>query len=263
MRFLPAALALLLAAAGALAQDAARPLRQGYAFDSPRVLAEQRLFGIAHGVALLAAACAELPAFARRTGEAYAAWRAEQQVTLDLAAAGLARYHFGAAAATADAAAIAAALNLKDRLDLAPDSPELDAACATLPEALAQPRYAFGERLRLEELMAQVLAAIEIEARERHCRERVPPEALVVHEARYANWREINLPQLAQAKAALATAWPADAPAASFDEWLAARRREMRVQGAAAECLEFSETLKQPAAALRNVFNPPPGATSP
>ena len=234
------------------------PQRQGYAFDSPRVLAEQRLFGIAHGVALLAEACRAAPELAAQAESAYSAWRAEQQIAIDLAAAGLARWYFGDDAAAADWRAIVSALNLKEKLDLAPEAEELQAACASLPEALAQPRYALGERLRLEELMAQIVAALEVEAHGAWCDGRVPPAAREVHAARYEIWREINRPLLEQAQAALAAAWPADGPAASFDEWLAKQRREMRVQGSVAECLEFSETLKQPQAALRNVFNPPP-----
>ena len=248
-------LGVLAAAPCAHAEETPQRQRQGYAFDSPRVLAQQRLFGIAHGVGLLAAACREAPE-AARIESAVSAWRAEQQMTIDLAAAGLARYHFGSGAAAADWSAIAAALNLKGRLDPPPD--DLAAACASLPEALSQPRYALGERLRLEELMAQVTAAVEVEAHGAWCAKRVPEAAREVHAARYETWREINLPVLQQAQADLAAAWPPDAPAPSFDDWLAQQKRETRVQGSVAQCLEYSETLKQPQAALRNVFNPPP-----
>lgn len=258
MRRLPAALAALSLAFAAQAQESQR---RGYAFDSPRVIAEQRLFGIAHGVGLLAAACRELPAAAEQVQDAYSAWRAEQQVTIDLAAAALARYYFGADAAAMDWHSITRALNLKERLDL--DSAELQAACATLPEALAQPRYRLGERLRLEELMAQSLAALEVEAYAAYCRKRLPEEALAVDAARYEIWREINRPLLDQAHAELAAAWPADAPTASFDEWLTRQRRDIRAEGDMADCLRFSEALRQPQAALRNLFNPPPPAKEP
>lgn len=257
-----AALAALSLALAAQAQER-EPARRGYAFDSPRIVAEQRLFGIAHGVALLAAACREVPESAAATQEAYGAWRAAQQMTIDIAAAGLARYYFGAAAAAMDWQAIAGALDLKPRIDLAPDSAELQAACATLPQALAQPRYALGERLRREELMAQSAAALAVEAHAAYCRKRLPEAAQAVDAARYELWREINRPLLDQAQAELAAAWPGDAPAASFDEWLAAERRAIRVEGGLADCLLFSEALKQPQAALRNVFNPPPPAKEP
>lgn len=260
MRFLLAAVSVsaLAAAHGACADGMPPPQRLGYAFDSPRVLAEQRLFGIAHGVRLLAEACRELPDAAPGIDGAVSAWRTEQQVAIDLAAAGLARYHFGGAAAAAGWPQIAAALGLKEKLEPAPASDELTAACASLPEALAQPRYALGERLRLEELMAQVVAAAEVEAHGAYCGKRVPEAAREVHAARYDNWREINLPVLRHAQAELAAAWPPDAPAPSFDDWLAQQKRDLRIEGSAAQCLEYSETLKQPQAALRNVFNPPP-----
>lgn len=260
MRALLAALGVLgvLATAPRAHADAVpQPQRRGYAFDSPRILAEQRLFGIAHGVRLLADACREVPD-AARVESAVSAWRAEQQVAIDLAAAGLARWYFGREAAAADWPAIAAALNLRERLDLPPD--ELADACASLPEALAQPRYALGERLRLEEMMAQVTAAVEVEAHGAWCGRRVPEAAREVHAARYETWREINLPVLQAARAELSAAWPPDAPAPSFDDWLAQQKRDLRIQGSVAQCLEYSETLKQPQAALRNVFNSPPTA---
>ena len=262
MRRLPAALAALSLALVAQAQER-EPERRGYAFDSPRIIAEQRLFGIAHGVSLLAAACREVPESAAAAQEAYSAWRAAQQMTIDMAAAGLARYYFGADAAAMDWQAIAGVLNLKPRIELAPDSAELQAACATLPQALAQPRYALAERLRREERMAQSLAALEVEAHAAYCRKRLPDEAQTVDASRYEIWREINRPLLEQAQAELAAAWPGDAPVASFDEWLAAERRAIRVQGSLADCLQFSEALKQPQASLRNLFQAPPPAKEP
>jgi hypothetical protein len=37
------------------------PKRQGYAFEEPGILIRQRLFGLAHGLSMLAAACLDLP----------------------------------------------------------------------------------------------------------------------------------------------------------------------------------------------------------
>lgn len=122
------ALAVLASAAGADAPS-------GYAFDKPRILAEQLVWGRAHGVRLLAHAC-------RERGDddasaAYLAWLETQSWRIAEAAAALARHYFGRDAAPPDA--INAALRLKPRLDV--DSAELAEACATLPEALAAPRY--------------------------------------------------------------------------------------------------------------------------
>ncbi|MBI4986335.1 MAG: hypothetical protein HZC24_13595 [Rhodocyclales bacterium] len=247
---LPALGAFLFAMAAAAAAEGAR---SGYAFENPRVLAQQRLFGIAHGVRLLAAACREMPAAdAART--AYAAWRQRQQAALDAAAADLSRYHFGTAA---DEAGLVKVLHLRTGLDYAPDSAELQAACATLPQALAKPRYDLGERLRLEEMMARLVVATEVEARDHYCSGKLSGLAHELHAARYRLWREINEPAIQQASTALARDWPDDAPAASFAAWRTALRRDTKAGGSAADCGAFSETLKHPASALRNVFLPP------
>ncbi|MDD5250780.1 MAG: hypothetical protein PHY45_17515 [Rhodocyclaceae bacterium] len=263
MRCLPLALAAWLCAAAACAQEPAAPAapeRSGYAFDYPRILAQQRIFGLAHGIALLAAACRAVPATAADSEAVYAAWRARQAPAIAAAAADLSVYYFDNESAAWPA--LAQKMNLKDALDYAPDSAKLQAACATLPAALQQPRYDLGERLRLEELMARTVAATAVEARERHCRELFPAPLRQLHEARYEVWREINVPVLAQANATLAAAWPADAPAASFDAWYAELRRSSQAGGSLADCVAFSESLKRPEAALRNVFRMPPSHRS-
>lgn len=253
-RLLPALCAwLLVAPAGA--QQPAPPERKGYAFDTPRILAQQQLFGIAHGVALLADACRAQPDFANVSESAYALWRLREEAAIESARRDLGNYYFGDAAA--DAAALAQKLALKETLDAAADPDQLQSACASLPEALQQPRYDLAERFRLEELMARAVEATETEARERHCRTLFSAQLLEVHDARYALWREINLPVLAEGNKALAESWPADAPAPTFDAWYAELRRSTQAGGNLAECVAFSESLKRPAAALRNVFRMP------
>ncbi|MGE5467792.1 MAG: hypothetical protein ACM3Y9_10250 [Ignavibacteria bacterium] len=255
MRRLLPALAAWLFSALVAAQPA--PLeREGYAFDAPRILAQQRLFGIAHGVALLATACRAVPETASAAEAAYALWRVREQAAIDAAAQDLGEYFFGNR--ETDWQTIARKMLLKESLDLPGDSEQLAAACASLPEALQQPRYELSERFHLEELMAQVVAAAELEARERHCRGLFPEAFLPIHEARYEGWREINAPLLAQALKELAERWPADAPAPSFDEWYAELRRRTQAAGNLRQCIAFSESLKRPEAALRNVFGMPP-----
>lgn len=232
------------------------PQRRGYAFDYPRILAQQRVFGLAHGAALLAAACRAVPASAEAAGAAYASWRRRQGGAIAAAAADMSTYYYGGG--VADWQSLATQLGLREALGYAPDSPELAAACATLPQALEKPRYDLRERIRLEELMVQVAAGVETEARDTHCRSRLPAAVTEQHAARYGVWREINEPLLKQAMADLATAWPADAPAATFADWLAELRRTTTAGGSLADCLAFSESLKQPQAALRNAFAMPP-----
>jgi hypothetical protein len=112
----------------------------GYAFDRPELLADQYLWGIAHGVRLLGLAC-------ERAGhaEAYAAWQAwnERETPAIAASAGrLGRHYFQREDAAA--AEIAAALNLRPALDITPE--RLEPACATLAAALARPRYDLARR---------------------------------------------------------------------------------------------------------------------
>jgi len=112
----------------------------GYAFDRPELLADQYLWGIAHGARLLGLACA-------RAGhaEAHAAWLAwsERERPEIVASAGrLGRHYFQREDAAS--AEIAAALNLRPALDIAPE--RLEPACATLPAALARPRYDLARR---------------------------------------------------------------------------------------------------------------------
>lgn len=124
-------------------------LKQGYAFDQPEVLIRQRLFGLAHGVSLLAAACLDLPAHSSAIQDAYAAWRGQQGASIDGMAQALAIHHFGqAGATTANWQDLMRALQLKDSIAPALGEIRLDEACATLPEALRGPRYAFDALLR-------------------------------------------------------------------------------------------------------------------
>ena len=270
MRFPLAAIGALAAVLCAVAVRAEEPvpeqaasLRQpGYAFEYPRILSQQRLFGVAHGISLLTAACRALPEFAQTAADSYVAWRTRQQPALDAADSDLSAYYFGAG--PTDRQTLARTMQLRDALDYAPDSTELKAACATLPDALQRQRYDLVERFRLEELMARVVAAVAVEVLDRHCRERFADVERQIHVARHALWQEINAPALQQASAMLASAWPEDAPAATFADWLAALHRETRAGGTLADCRDFSAALKRPETALRNVFGmPPPPLPSP
>lgn len=115
-------------------------LSQGYAFDSPVLLADQLIWGLAHGARLLALACA-------RTGkgaaaEAWVTWQEREQTNILAVNRSLGRHYFGREEVSVDA--MAAALGLKSALALPPE--QLDPACATLAEALAQPRYDLTHR---------------------------------------------------------------------------------------------------------------------
>lgn len=258
-----AALALAAAVSPAPTFAQAEPLRPlpdqaGYAFDQPRVLVQQRLLGLAHGVSLLVSACMDRPQFIDGALGAYGAWREDQEGVVREAQHELARHYFGRRAGEARWPDLLRALNLRNQIDLAPDSVELAAACTTLPQALSHPRYDLARQFRLHGLLAEATAAIEAELRRDGCKERLEGTAAILFEARYAVWHEINAERIERAMVGLALEWPADAPADSLAQWRLELRRDTRMRGRAEDCLAFSETLKRPQVALRQVFAPPP-----
>ncbi|MDO8346356.1 MAG: hypothetical protein Q7S85_00500 [Rugosibacter sp.] len=115
--------------------------RQGYAVERPEILVRQRVFGRAHGVSLLAAACLDLPAQSAAVQDAYAAWHAKQATAIETVVHELSRYYFGERADEAQWPDLARALNLKD--DIAPSLGQftLEVACASLTQVLDKPRY--------------------------------------------------------------------------------------------------------------------------
>jgi len=106
-----------------------------YVFEHPEIFAAQLLWGLAHGVRLLALACAEHGDFT--AAESWVTWQEREQPQILAAGRLLGRHYFGSEDAPPDI--IAAALGLKPSLALPGEV--LDQACATLPEALTKPRY--------------------------------------------------------------------------------------------------------------------------
>ncbi len=121
------------------------PHRLGYAFDRPQILLRQRLFGIAHGAAMLGAACLE--STDHLATSTYEDWRQGQAVTIDRIRNDLARWYFGTRAAEAGWSDVARAIGLREQLDPRPAA-ELADACRTLPEALSNPRYDFATLIK-------------------------------------------------------------------------------------------------------------------
>jgi hypothetical protein len=117
-----------------------------YQFDRPQLLAQQLLWGVVHGVRLLGMAC-------HRRGDhaatlAYVDWLDRQWPRIRAAERDLSRHYFEREQVPMEA--IDAALKLRPALDQPDD--KLGDACATLPEALAAPRYDL-ERYYQEKLM--------------------------------------------------------------------------------------------------------------
>ena len=107
----------------------------GYAFENPRLLAHQLIWGIVHGVRLLALTCRERGRDSATI--AYLDWMDQQSPRVRAASVDLARHYFHRDEASTEA--LDAALNLKPYLDTAPQL--IGPACATLAEALKQERY--------------------------------------------------------------------------------------------------------------------------
>ncbi|TRZ90815.1 MAG: hypothetical protein D4R84_15615 [Rhodocyclaceae bacterium] len=123
------------------------PGRLGYAVDQPEILIRQRLFGLAHGLSLLAAACLDLPAYSQLIQDAYADWHAKQRKTIGTIVQDLAQYYFGPRADEAQWPDLSRALNLKDSIEPALGEVTLHAACASLPAAIVRPRYELDRML--------------------------------------------------------------------------------------------------------------------
>nr|AMK59233.1 Na+/H+ antiporter NhaD [uncultured bacterium UPO46] len=135
------------------------PGRLGYAFNKPDILLRQRLFGLAHGVSLLAAGCLDLSEHTVAVQHAYADWHARHAQALEAIVGDLATHYFGAQAGAAQWPDLVQALGLKQDIRLALGGFELSVACATLVAAIAKPRYDLTTLLREEP--ATALATID------------------------------------------------------------------------------------------------------
>lgn len=146
-------LALLLAVPPVQAEEAVPageslvPVRLGYAFDNPDILLRQRIFGLAHGVHMLLSACLDKNENAAAAQQAYDAWHTAQEKVIEGVRGMLAAHHFGNEAERAHWQDIARVLGLKETIYPSLGGVSLQEACATLPQALAQPRYDFAAQL--------------------------------------------------------------------------------------------------------------------
>lgn len=256
-----AALALVVGASCLAHAQEAPPLvsntRQGYAFEFPRVLAEQRLFGIAHGVALLADACHDDAAVAA----AYAEWRERQHAPLETIKNELAVFYYGTRAGDASWENVAGALNLRTRLDLAPA--QLQEACASLPQALQEARYDIAGRLRLEAALAQTALAIRVETQNEVCATRLPESSAAILARHYATWQSREGTAIADAHARLNQEWAVNAMSGEAEDVRKALHHKYS-NPPQATCEKLADWLDTPAATIEQAFAPapPPAATS-
>jgi hypothetical protein len=123
------------------------PNRHGYAHDNLPLLLRQRLFGTAHALIMLSTACSKVPTHAVAVEAAYADWQRRQAASVDAVVQDLYLHYFGPRSGEARWQDLVRALNLKDSIQSSLRDVKLEDACATLPEALARPRYDFARLL--------------------------------------------------------------------------------------------------------------------
>jgi hypothetical protein len=227
-----------------------QPLHVGYAFDHPRILVQQRLFGLAHGVKLLATACADEPDYRAPTAQAYSAWNERQAATIEGATRDLARYYFGESAVRASQLDIVQALKLKDKLAFRPGSQPLQAACNTLPQALEKPRYDLQTQYRLQFLASRLQRAHITEAEAEACTATLSDNDALPIKDSLAQWRSTYAPRLEEAQTALEKSWPESQLEGTLATLLTAARAQGKRVATAAHCKTLAARL------LTDTFDP-------
>lgn len=212
------------------------PQRQGYALDNPRVLAQQRLFGLAHGITLLAAACVREPGNSEALTLAYAAWNEMQAAAIDASLRDLARFYFGDRATEATRLDIERALKLRDKLSIKPGSKGLREACATFAEALQKPRYDLRAQFHLQFLAARLEAATATEAETGACRSLLDNDDLARLDQAMGLWRATYGAGVEEARTTLEKHWPELRLDASFDGWLSRAQETGRKAAVTERC---------------------------
>lgn len=233
-------LALLLLSSPVRADDAPPLLRQGFAFNRPPILIQQHLFGLAHGVALLAAACAQDAPYRDASATAYRAWNERQAPAIAAATRDLAQYYFGDRAGEARRSDIVHALGLKDQLDQAAGSKELQDACATFPQALRNPRYDLIVQYRLQLMAARLETGSMIEAVADACRASIPQREAEALDAAYRQWHGEHAAELTEARAVLEAEWPALQWQGTLDQFVKGARQRGKMSATPARCKEMA-----------------------
>ena len=234
------------------------PLHQGYAVDNPRVLVQQRLFGLAHGVTLLAVTCMREPGYRETLTPVYAKWQERQETAIAASHRDLARYYFRDRAAEATAPDIAHALKLKDSLSFKPGSKELRAACDSFAEALHKPRYDLGQQYLWLSLAWRLSEATATEARVEACRARSSaPETARLDEAAIL-WHQAFDAGIGVAGKTLEQRWDDLLLDGTPDQWTARAREDGKRSAVAERCSAMPEWLLTRKADPDDAFNTEP-----
>ena len=224
-------------------RDELQPLRQGLAFDQPDILIQQRLFGLAHGVSLLAAACAEEPRYRDITMPAYREWNTQQTPGIEAATRDLAGYYFGARAGEAMRLDIAHALKLQDKLTLTPGSNELLAACATFAQALQNPRYDLVTQHRLQAMAIRFEAQTMTDAAVEACSAAAPQRNEPAQDAALAQWGARHAADNAEAKTVLEAEWTVLQWEGTFNQFVTQARQRGKMSATPERCGTLMQRL--------------------
>ena len=178
-------LATALVATSSVGQEMPAPA-QGYLFGQPRLLTQQLIWGLAHGVKLLATTCADSANGPVAT--AYAEWFGRHGARIAAAERDLAQHYFGRD--TASEEDLAGAMHLAGMLHQRPD--EMDMACASFARAIAGERYDLELFYRLHRDAARIERARAVHSRVGACLKQLPAESAAALAAKFATWTEAN-----------------------------------------------------------------------
>ncbi|MFY9326710.1 MAG: hypothetical protein WAO76_01610 [Georgfuchsia sp.] len=234
------------------------PLQQGYAVDNPRVLVQQRLFGLAHGVALLATACVREPGYRETLTPAYAEWQERQDAAIAASYRDLARYYFHDRALEATRLDITRALKLKEELSLKPGSKKMYAACDTFVEALHKPRYDLSLQYLLLSLAWRFSEAIATEARVEACRASLSDKEAAALDESAMLWHQTFDAGIAEAKRTLEQRWDDVQLDGTLEEWTARAQEDGKRSAVAERCKTLAQWLPTRKADPDDAFNAEP-----
>jgi hypothetical protein len=182
------AVALFSVTTTAQAQDAhARP--DGYVFGQPHLLTQQLIWGLVHGVRLLATRCRDDGGQdGGAIAVAYAEWLERYRNRIGAAAGDLSRHYFQRPDMPYQA--LTDALHLKTRIVLRPD--ELALACASFIAAINSPRYDLDLLYLLHRDAARVERAEAVRMRAAGCLKTLDGEQAKALELALADWVQAN-----------------------------------------------------------------------
>jgi hypothetical protein len=227
------------------------------------VLAQQLIFGRAHGITLLMRTCLDAGIEPAAVLAAHDEWAHRYGQRLRQAERELATHYFAADAPRARAEDLVTALGLAQRLSLAHDSEDLAAACKTMPEALLSKRNNLDLQFELFRDEARLSTATKLEAHVEACRQvssdgATASDAQKTVEDAWAAWRAEN--GAAVAAAAVRRQHFRGETAEEYEKW---RRGVLqaavkRLAASTSTCAALAEQLRKPEAGLMHVFSSGP-----